>query len=170
MIYILLILMTLTSCKKKLTQFYINYESFVTIPSTAGQLIPFSLYTPDITTNSEAKFEANDTRKDRIEQLKLENLTLVITSPQGETFSFLNSIELYLSSPKHSEIKVAFKESIPNSVAGYLECDIVDQDIQDYIKDDSFTIRVKTVTDETLPNDVEVKINSRYWVDAKLVK
>lgn len=163
-------LFVLFGCKKKLTQFYVDYNSSVVIPSTFGQLVPFSVYTPEMETNSEAEFQSNNTRKDKIEEIKLDQLVLRIISPQNETFSFLNSIEVYISSPNVAEKKVAYRESIPSDIGQQLVCEIVDTELQDYIKDDTFTIRLRTVTDETIPNDVEVNVYSKFWVDAKLVK
>lgn len=66
------------SCKKKLTEFDIDYTSEVTIDSTFGQLIPFSLNTPEIQTNSEFEFENNNTRSDLIDRTNLRELRLDI--------------------------------------------------------------------------------------------
>ena len=95
---------------------------------------------------------------------------MTITSPSGETFSFLNSIEIYISSPQFSEKKVAFKESIPANVGDQLICDLVDLDLQEFIKDDRFTLRLKTITDETIPQNVTVDVYTNFFVDAKLIK
>ena len=167
---VLLIALVAGGCKKKITQFYMDYTSEVTISSTVGQLVPFSLYTPEMTTNSEFEFESNNTRKENINSIYLKELKLTITSPPGETFSFLNSIEIFISSPQHSEQKVAFKSSIPASAGNQLTCDVVDLDLQEFIKDDRFTLRIKTVTDETIPQDVDVEVYTNFFVDAKIFK
>ncbi len=164
------LLILLTGCKKKLTQFYIDYNSQVVIQSTFGQMIPFSVMTPEITTNSEAEFESNNTNKDHIESIYLQDLILSITSPQGETFSFLNSVEIFISSPSMTEKKVAFKNSIPSNVGTELICDLVSLDLQSFVKDDRFTIRIETITDETIPQDVYINVYSNFFVDAKLIK
>lgn len=160
----------LTSCKKKLTEFHIDYTSEVVVSSTFGQWVPFSLNTPEITTNSEFEFESNDTRKDKINSIKLTELKLTITSPSTETFSFLNSVEIYISSPNLTEKKVAFKDSIPGTVGTVLDCDLVDIELQDFIKEDTFTLRLKTVTDETIPQDVHIDVYTDFFVSAKLLK
>lgn len=159
----------LSSCKKKLTEFDIDYTSEVVVSSTFGQLVPFSLNTPEIVTNSEFEFEANNTRADKVERINLKELRLDITSPNGETFSFLNSVEIYISSPNHSERKVAFKESIPAGVGTQLICDLVDVELQDFVKDEKFTLRLVTVTDETIPQDVTVEVYTNFRVKAKLL-
>lgn len=169
-VIMLFLAFSFAGCKKKLTQFYVDYHSEIIIPSTFGQLVPFSVYTPEITTNSEAEFESNSTRKDHIESIYLEDLILTINSPQGETFSFLNSVDVFISSPNLSEKKVAFKNSIPSNVGGQLICDLVSLDLQAFVKEDRFTIRVETVTDETIAQDVSIDVYSNFFVDAKLIK
>ncbi|GAB5417345.1 MAG: hypothetical protein Crog4KO_29270 [Crocinitomicaceae bacterium] len=164
------LLMLTSSCKKKLTEFYVDYTSQVIVSSSVGQLVPFSVNTPEMETNSEFVFESNNTRKDNVEQINLEELRLTITSPNGETFSFLNSIEVFISSPNVTERKVAFKESIPSNIGTILVCDLVDVELQEYIKEDRFTLRLKTVTDETIPQDVYIDVYTNFFVKAKLIK
>ncbi len=170
LIIILVLLLPLVSCKKKLTQFFMDYHSEVIIPATLTSSLPLSLQTPEITTNSEAEFESHDTRKDKIESIYLQELTLTIVSPSNETFSFLNSVEIFVSSPQQTEQKVAFKLGIPANVGNVIKCDLSEIDLQEFIKDDTFKIRVKTVTDETIPQDVTVDVYSNFFVDAKLLK
>ncbi|MFT5859702.1 MAG: hypothetical protein ACI865_001806 [Flavobacteriaceae bacterium] len=159
----------LAGCKKKLTEFYIDYTSELVIQSSIGQALPFSVYTPQVVTNSEFKFESNNTNKKKIDRIILSDMVLTITSPSGETFSFLNSIELFISSPDHTEKKVAFKENISSSIGAVITCDLLDLELQEFIMDDSFTIRMKVVTDETLPNDVYIDAYTRFFVKAKLL-
>ncbi len=160
----------LTGCKKKLTQFIVDYNASVTVSSTVGQLIPFSVVTPTITTNSEAEFEANNTAKKHVRSVHLTECTLTITSPSNETFSFLNSLEIYISADGLDEKKVCFKENIPSTVGNSITCDIVDLDLQEYIKSNTFKLRGVFTTDETIPEDVQINIYSRFLVDAKISK
>lgn len=162
-------LFILSSCKKA-TQFNVDYDSQIVISSSLGQIIPFSVTTPSVTTNSEAEFQANDTDKDHLEKVLLQELVLTITSPSNETFSFLDDVEIYISSPNHSEVLIAFKNNIPNSVGNQIVCGTTSEDIQKYIIDDSFKIRVNATTDETIPNDVYINVYSNFFVDAKIFK
>lgn len=164
------VLFSFSSCKKKLTQFYIDYNTSVVLQSSAGTLIPISLSTPDVETNSTTEFENNDTRADRIRSILLKELTLTITSPANETFSFLSSVEVYISSPYNSEQRIAFKENIPNTVGNTITCDLIDMDLKDFIKEKTFKIRIKYITDETTTQDVSINIYSNFLVDAKIRK
>ena len=97
-ISIIVLAVLISNCSKldELTKFDMDYDTQVTIPSSAGINLPFDVLTPDTETNSESTFESNDTRKDLIEEIKLTKLQLVITSPSETDFSFLESISIKL--------------------------------------------------------------------------
>lgn len=169
-ILILTILFTISSCDKvdELTKFDLEYNSKVVIPASAGIDLPFNVFTPEMKTNSESKFEVNDTRKDLIEEIKLTELQMVITSPTDADFSFLNSIEVYISAEGLDEIKIAEKE-VGENVGNTLDVDVLDIDLKEYIKKDEFNLRLNTVTDEVINSDHEIDVNSTFFVDAKIL-
>src|SRR5688500_17757144 len=59
--------LALSSCKKKLTHFYIDYTTEITVPATLTAVFPFSIQTPPVGTNSTYEFEDHDTRKEKIQ-------------------------------------------------------------------------------------------------------
>lgn len=162
-------LLLITSCDKldELTKFEIEYDTEVTIPSSTGVNLPFDILTPDTETNSESEFESNDTRKELIEEIKLTQLQLVINAPTNADFSFLESIEVYISADGLDEIKIASKTDVPETVS-VLDLDIEDVDLQEYIKKDSYNLRLNTVTDEAMSTDHTIGVNSTFFVDAKI--
>lgn len=165
------LLTLLVGCKKinKLTQFDMEYNETVTIPSSTGINLPFNLFTPDVKSNSESTFAVNDTRKDLIEEIKLTQLDLTLTSPSNGDFKFLKSIEIFISADGLSEVKVAWKENISSSIGKYLELETTETDLQEFIKKDNFTLRVSTVTDEVLTSDQHIDVHSVFFVDAKIL-
>ncbi|MBD3638607.1 MAG: hypothetical protein HUJ25_14735 [Crocinitomicaceae bacterium] len=165
--YFLLVTLALFSCKKvdKLTQFEMEYDTKVTVPSSTGVNLPVNLTTPPVETNSEATFEVNDTRKDKIEQIVLTDLDITVTVPNGEDFSFLESIAVYMYAQDLPEILLASKDSIP-ATATKLVMDTTGEDLQEYIKKDAFTLRVKTVTDEVIATDYDLNVHQIFFVDA----
>ncbi|MDO6818414.1 hypothetical protein [Zobellia sp. 1_MG-2023] len=168
---ILTVFATLTSCDKldELTKFDLDYNSQVTIPSSAGIDLPFDMFTPDMETNSDSQFEVNDTRKDLIEEIKLTKLELEITSPDDSDFSFLESIEIYISAEGLDEIMIASKEEVDENIGDVLDVDVIDVDLKEYIKKDKFNLRLNTVTDELISTDHEIDVNSTFFVDAKIL-
>ncbi|WP_149274564.1 hypothetical protein [Pareuzebyella sediminis] len=152
-----------------LTKFNMEYATEVTIPSSTGIDLPFDLFTPEMETNSESQFEVNDTRKDLIEQIKLTELLLTITSPSNADFSFLESIDIYISAEGLDEIKIASEASVDPDTGNTLDVDVIDIDIKEYIKKDKFNLRLNTVTDEVMSTDHKIEVHSIFFVDAKIL-
>ncbi|MGB3145964.1 MAG: hypothetical protein WBB24_17845 [Maribacter sp.] len=160
-----------SSCDKldELTKFDIAYNQRVTIPSSTGIDLPFDIITPEIETNSESKFEVNDTRKDLIEEIRLTELEMVIISPTEADFSFLNSVEVYISADGLEEILVASLDEVPENAGNTILLNTADVDLKEYIKKDAFSLRLNTVTDELMSSDHEIDVNSTFFVDAKIL-
>jgi len=160
-----------SACKQldKLTQFYVNYESNIAYNSGLPVSLPISIATPDMPTNAEEEFANNDTRKDLIESIKLKLLKLTITNPSGKTFSFLKDIRVYISAPGLPEVEVANKLNIDDNVSSTLDLAVFDVELQEYIKADKFSLRTFSTTDQVLTGSVQVKVESRFFVDAKIL-
>jgi hypothetical protein len=165
------LLVIISSCKKidELTKFNLNYDTSTTIPASTGINLPINFFTPDVETDSESEFAVNNTRKDLIEEIVLTKLTLGITSPANQDFSFLKSVTIFIAAEGLSEIEVASQENIPDDIDRQLELETTNADIKDYIKKDNFYLRVNTVTDELLGSDVDIDISSQFHVDAKIL-
>ena len=169
-ISIIVLAFIVSSCSKldELTKFNMDYDTQVTIPSSAGINLPFDVLTPDTETNSESTFESNDTRKDLVEEIKLTKLQLALTSPSEADFSFLESIEVYISAEGLDEILIASKTEIPETVST-LDLEVSDTDLKEYIKKDNYSLRLNTVTDEAMSQDHQIDVNSTFFVDAKIL-
>lgn len=167
----LTVILVLGSCDKvdELTKFDLEYNSKVTIPSSTGINLPFDMFTPEMETNSESEFEVNDTRKDLIEEIKLTELILTITSPADADFSFLESLTVYISADGLEELKIASEEAVDPNAGNTLDVDVLDVDLKEYIKKDKFNLRLKTVTDEVISQDHQIDVNSVFFVDAKIL-
>jgi len=165
------ILLAISGCKKldKLTQFNMEFNEDIVIPSSTGINLPFNIITPDVATNSESTFAVNDTRKDLIEEIKLTKLTLTITAPSNADFGFLKSIGVFISADGLSETKIASKDVVPSDIGAVLNLEVVNTNLKDYILKDSFKLRLNTVTDELMSSDYHIDIKSVFFVDAKIL-
>lgn len=170
LLFSLIITATLTGCNKlaKLTQFELEYDESVIIPSTIGVNLPFNIMTPDIPSDTESKFAVNNTRKDLISEINLTKLDLTLTSPSNSDLGFLKSIEIYISATGLVEHKIAWKNNIPSNPGNYLELETTDADLKEYIKQDSFKLRISTVTNRILTSDHHVDVHSAFLVKAKI--
>ena len=159
------------SCEEvnELTKFDIEYDKSFTVPATLGIDTPISISTPDITTNSEEKFSGNDTKKDLIEEIVLKELVLTLESPTNSDLSFLKSLTLYIDADGMDETEIASSESIPDDIGKSLEMETPSVDLKEYIFKDSFSIRTKVTTDETISEEHEINAAMVFTVDAEIL-
>lgn len=171
-ISLILAISLLSSCRKvdKLTQFEKEYNSEATIPSLIGINLPFDLPTPEITTDIEKELEVNDTKKELIEEAKLKQLKVSIETLTNQNFNFVNDIDIFISSNSYPKKKIAFLHSIPENNSKVLVFDVVeDLDIKEYIKEDKFKLELKIVTDKTIFQEVNLSIDTKIFIDAKVL-
>ncbi|MFT5243076.1 MAG: hypothetical protein ACJA1H_000150 [Glaciecola sp.] len=160
-----------TSCSviDELTKFDLDYQTNYSVSSTTIINTPFNLDTPDVTTESESSFENNNTHKDLIESIKLKTIKLTIEAPENGDFNFLKEIHIYINTENVEEIEIANSFDLENTDSGVLELDVLGQELKDYIKEDRFNLRVKTVTDETISETHDIVIDTKFRVDAKIL-
>jgi len=171
LIALLLLCVGIVACEKldEFTQFKMDYDSSVVIPSSTGLNLPVDLFTPDVKTNSESKFAINDTRKDLIEEITLDELELTISSPDGEDFSFLKTIDIYIEAEGLPKEKIAWHDDVSSVVGSTLSLETAQVDLKEYIKKDEFTLMTEVVTDEALKSDHTIDIHTVFNVNAKIL-
>jgi hypothetical protein len=153
-----------SSCKKLLT-FKISDSTTTTVGKNIPLLSAFNIPTPDITTNSESEFEKNNTNVDLVKEILLKKLKLTITSPSDKTFSFLKSIEVYISADGEDEIKVAWNNNV-ESTAQSIELELTEKPLDNYVKKDKYTLRTTVITREALSQSVDIRIDETFQVTA----
>ena len=170
-LFILSVIVLFSACKQidKLTQFEMNFEQSIVVPSAVSLNLPFDIITPDISSNSTATYELNNTNKDLIESVMLRQLNLELTGPNSSDLSFLNSVEIYLNAEGLSELRIAWKENISDDVGNFLALETTENDLQAYISKDKFELRVQSVTDKLITSDHSIDIKSVFFVDAKIL-
>ncbi|MFD2822565.1 hypothetical protein ACFS5M_02720 [Lacinutrix iliipiscaria] len=161
----------LMSCSviDELTKFDLDYQTNYTVESTTIINAPFSLFTPDVTTDSESTFENNNTHKDLIESIRLKAIKITVASPEDGHFNFLKDIHVFISTDSVEEVEIANLIGIENTDAKTLNLEIQDQELKAFIKADSFKLRVETVTDETISQAHDITIDTTFRVDAKVL-
>ncbi|MFT3703245.1 MAG: hypothetical protein QM802_12785 [Agriterribacter sp.] len=159
------------SCKKlkDLTKFDLNYNTQTTIQAGVATALPFDVFTPDVTTESQSEFQGHNTASNLIESIKLKKMNLTITSPNGRKFDFLKDIEIYLSADGEEEILVAHKYDIPDTVGNELQLDAGTDDLKNYLTKDKYKLRLKVTTDKVINEDINVNIGTTFTVDANIL-
>jgi hypothetical protein len=170
-IFLLLLLVSLSSCNaiKKLGQFYINYNTQAVFPANIPINVPLTISSPSFPTNSQQVFQNNNTRSDLIQSVTLNQLTLNITSPHGQTFSFLQNVSIYISSDSLPEVEIASRQNIPANIGDTLVMNVTNVDLQGYIKASEIKMRIAGTTDQLVTSNIYVNVNARFFVQANLL-
>lgn len=167
---LLAVLVTFSAgCKKAddLTKFNMEFNSEVTVPPNTLINLPLDLVTPDMTTNYQETFSANNTRSDLVEAITIDKITISVKSPQGMHLDFLKSITVYISADGIPEKEIASKHDIPDGLTS-LDLDYVSDNLKDFLTKETIRLRVKTITDKTLNQEATLNVFTRFKVDAKI--
>jgi hypothetical protein len=149
----------------ELLTFTIEDESSFVVESTVPLSFPIDLATPDVTTNSNQKFENNNTKASLVKDVRLKELTLSISTPTDKTFSFLKSVRLFISTDQQPEIELASAENILADV-DVIALTPTSEKLDAYVKSSTYKLRTQIVTRETLTEDVEIGISLAFKVTA----
>lgn len=128
--------------------------------------VPVDISTPAVNTNSSETFTSNSTELDKLERAELTNLTLTITAPEGQTFSFLNEVKLYIKGQGLDEELVASKTNV-DVTSNTLVMDVESTDVVAHIKSGEFNLRANITTDELVAEDVDVNADMTFKITAK---
>lgn len=87
------------SCNEldQFTMFDIEYSMSLSIPDLSKSAVPIEIWAPPIATHSDSIFDHYSTSPGLIEEITLTQMRLVMASPAGSTFGFLNSIAFSLA-------------------------------------------------------------------------
>ena len=157
------------ACKKieDLLTFYISNETSTTIPSTTPLNIPINIPTPDVTSNSSQEFKNNNSNVNLVKNIELNSLVMNITNPSNQSFSFLQSIHLYISTNSTNEIELAYLDSIPKS-ATTINLITSTSPLDLYVKSPSYKLRTQAVCREILTQNADLDIKLKFKVTANL--
>lgn len=167
-VFIIVLCISGWSCDKidDLLTFTISDQTTFRMESTMPLNLPIEIATPDITTNSNQKFQNNNTSADLVKNIKLEELELSVTNPAGKTFSFLKSVHIYISTTQSNEIELAYQDNIPLD-ATKVTLIPTRENLDQFIKASSYKLRTSVVMRETLTQAVDVKVDLKFKVTAE---
>lgn len=153
----------------ELTTFNISNEVNFTIPSSTIINLPLNLQTPDVSSSSKQSFENNNTRTNLVENVNLNSLNLTITSPDTRTFSFLRSIEIYISNDEQGETLLAEKQEIPTDIDNNLVLDVTGANLDEYIKKSNYSLRYNVIIRESVNSATDINAAMIFEVKAKIL-
>ncbi len=153
----------------ELTKFEMDYQTTYSIPPVGVVGLPVSLTSQNIETNSDSTFSNNKTSKNSVESIKLKSMVLNISSPEDANFNFLKEIHIYIKSENVEETEMANLMAIENLDTRTLVLDVLDKELEAYLKEEAFTLRVNAIADETTSQQIDILIDTTFNVDAKIL-
>ena len=163
----ILVALALIGCSdvEDLLTFHFDDRTTILVESASPLNLPLEIATPAVTSNSEQQYQNNNTRADLVRDVKLEQVRLTVTSPEGKTFSFLRRIRIFISADDLQEIELAALDNISNA-SQVLDLIPTEEKLDAYAKSSSYSLRTEVTTDETLVEDVEVQVDLKFRVTA----
>jgi len=167
---IVLLVLLFCGCKAidELTHFDIDYNYTFTLPSFGG-LGDIDLSSNDLENSNESTFENNNTNKHLVESATLKKFNVEIIDPIDADFSFLDKVEIFVSTETLEEKMIAWKDDIAQNVGDYLELETTSSNLRKYLISDEIRVRLKTTSSEPLINDLLLDLQSKVEVDAKIL-
>ena len=149
------------------THFVITEPITFEIPSVVGLNLPFQIPFLDVSMDFSTDAENTNPHIDLVRNITLRDFIITITSPQGQDFDFLNDIEIYVSTDVLPEIKVAHHYNVDDDIGSVLHLVPEGGILDDYLKSDSFDLRVELVADQLIFADLTIE--GEWVMDVELV-
>lgn len=146
--------------------FFIDYEWEAAIPPGSTIGVPFEVLTPEQGTDADAKFGNNGTQTDFVIDVFVKSCQMDISYPSGQTFDFLNSVEVLISANGLQDTLLAKANSIPENELKSLSFTLAHHDYVEYLKKDNFKLLLRTKTDQTIEEEIGIKIYTEFEVIA----
>jgi hypothetical protein len=161
-----------SSCKKGelgSVSFNVKQNGTFEIPANNGILDLLEVLTPAMSSNWNGEFQNNNTNADNLREMKLKAASMTITEPAGQTWKFLEKIEVYLKADGLDEVKIAYKENIDPNIGQTLNLDVVDVDLKPYAKKDAIQLRIKTKAREQTSQPTKGTFELTFGVTANVL-
>jgi len=158
------------SCSKlKHIKFTNTFTAHLTVPANSVVDQETTVFSDDVSTDVQKVMNDNSTTKDAVNTIKAEDVTLVITAPDAQTWDYVKDIHIYLSAPNIKEAEVAFKQNI-NENGKELKLTVRDIELKDYFLSETFKIRATATLQKAITEDVKVDAKIRARFDANLLE
>lgn len=160
-----ILLLIFSGCNKAGLNFALSNQADFRVESSSPLNLPFEMGTPDVTTNSSQEFQNNNTAANLIKEVKLEELKLTITNPSSKTFSFLKSVQIFISTNSNDEIELASISNV-SSTAQTISLNTSQENLDKYVKSSNYKLRTQVVTKETVTQAIDIRANIKFRVKA----
>ncbi len=156
----------LSGCKNKNTQFFINYPQEVTLPAETNR---WTIAIEDIQTDCRVRFEKNDTKRSKVDNIVLKNIALL--SQEEIDFKKVELRTIHMQCPSISKKRIAFKDINTIYTDSSVQFQLLnsEEDVKEFIKHNQFSIELK-MRGEKLKKKIKATIILEFLVEGELIK
>ena len=163
-------------CKKilGLIHFTVSDSQSFTVPAaypfnTAPGTAPTTLPAVTVTSTATTTYANNNTKAQYVQDVTLQQLTLTATSPAGQTFDIVTSVQLFISTDAAGTNKVllASQDQIPAG-ATTIQLNPTDAKLDMYLQGSSYALTSVVKLKQNPAQDVVVRVDSKFNVAASL--
>jgi len=175
LIAVFAMLLAIIGCKKgddivdSFTHFGFETDYVVKVPASPVSTTPLEIITPEIATHSDVLFNANKTRADLVEEIKLTQLDLSVKTPEGGTLDFLKSVDIYAMAERLPMVRVAYKDNVPENTGNSLTLDVTGVDLTEYFRKAKYQLKISVTSDQVVEQEYGVNAHGKFFVDAKVL-
>lgn len=156
----------LLSCKNKTTQFFIDYQQEVMLPEGKRDWV---IESANIKTDCRVRFEKNDTKRSKVHQIFLKNITLI--SAEKNLFKSLQLKSVRMQCPSISRRKIDFKNVHTVLSDSSIQFQLMEsvEDVKEFIKHTQFSISLN-LRGEKLKKQINAILVLEFLVEGELIK
>ena len=165
----LLLLLLVFSCKKveQLLKFTVNVtqNSRVPPPSIFYTGLPAPV---TVTTNSASSFSSNNTSRDKVKEVYLDQLQLTLLSPAGLNFNFLDTLRVYINTPGANNRILLAQTANPPTGVNTLTLTPSTARLDEYLKSDKYQLTVysRQRANYFIRDSLTIRTDARFKVTA----
>jgi hypothetical protein len=162
----------LQGCKKIEESINLGFNNAGDFPMPPNMPVNTPFTTPAFPSsfNLQEEMEKNNMNINHVKETRLAYLRLNIKSPSGHDFTFLKDIEVRLKKEGVGEKVVAWKYDVSEETGDFLDLDITDDVLDDYLKTNYFEMVVTFTTDKVLSEMLTLSYDLRVNVKANVFK
>lgn len=163
-------LMIFSACKKKMTQFDIDYSAVLKTPVVSRDLV--SVSTEEMKTDCRIKFERNDTKRSKVKKIFLKSLAFSADSQKSEIYYLKHLKHIYISCPNFAEQEISFKKLNEHNTGDDFTVEVSGSghNLLEVIKEDRFSMRFEFERTKDFPEFIRMYTRIVFFVEGELIK
>lgn len=148
------------------TSFDLEYPARICLGESPERQQTSAWVIADIPTHTKEEFEFHRTCGELVQGIMPREVMLRIISPHGQSFRFVQSIEVYMQTASLPDVKVAYLTEVSEEIDSELVLVPIEQNLTAYLCSEKIRLKVAMVSDEAIPEKIHINLATRFKVHA----